>query len=306
MPTSLRYTPPFEKELNVASLMNGQGTCKYGVKCNNTHILHDGRRHLQQAEYFRSLDSKDNDKGDHTTINGKPSWHPIDTTDFTSSRSFALRPRVDGPEVGPAEITSTTSFHNQDPNKKAPVGIDHGIALLPEYSPDKEGLVPINRYDQRLDTHIPRPTPEAWSEYQTRSREWKLCNRFHLASNCTSLACEFDHTPIGPEMVQVMRYILRQSPCLRKTACRQANCFHGHMCVKPGCKGKGRGCRMTASMHNIDPKVAEWLTQEEKTTSTSNDQDTTPGLEEPLVDYGQGFEAELTEELTEDARDEWQ
>src|SRR5438034_2165156 len=52
-------------------------------------------------------------------------------------------------------------------------------ALLPAFTAETEGLIPINENGERIDTVLPRPTSTAWELYKERTRKQKLCNAHH-------------------------------------------------------------------------------------------------------------------------------
>lgn len=33
----------------------------------------------------------------------------------------------------------------------------------------------------------------------------------------------------------------------------------GHVCMKPGCTGPGKGCRLGKAMHGVDRRLANWV-----------------------------------------------
>lgn len=131
-------------------------------------------------------------------------------------------------------------------------------ALLPVSTTKTEGLIPINKDGDRIDVFLPPPKPEAWELYQQRARIHKVCNDIHLAGRCQKPSCHFDHSPLEPEAIYVMKYILSGFPCSKKGKCRQATCYNGHICQRDGCSG-GKPCKLNYSMHFLDPRVFEWL-----------------------------------------------
>jgi len=130
--------------------------------------------------------------------------------------------------------------------------------LLPASTPETEALIPINNDGERIDTFLPKPTSEARELYHQRAKKHKLCNEFHIGGKCQNVTCVFDHSPLEPEAIYVMRYILKEYPCSRKGKCRLAKCTNGHICQKDGCRG-GPPCKLNSHMHDIDPTVVEWL-----------------------------------------------
>lgn len=53
----------------------------------------------------------------------------------------------------------------------------------------------------------------------------------------------------------MLEYVLRCNPCPRRSGCREADCFYGHICQKDGCNGLMKGCKMKKDLHNIDPNM---------------------------------------------------
>ena len=148
--------------------------------------------------------------------------------------------------------------------------------LLPSSTVQIEGisLIPINEYGERIDTLLSKPTPGEWGVYQQRAKINKPCNRFNLLGQCEKVDCAFDHAPPGPEALRVMGYLGKGYPCPKGGKCRLANCYQGHICQKDDCLG-GMPCKLNRTMHNVEPRVAEWLPPTELTKgdnqSTSDD-----------------------------------
>lgn len=139
-------------------------------------------------------------------------------------------------------------------------------ADLPRPSAETEGLIPVNKYGDRLDFYLPRPTAEEYNVYNTMVKEpgKKPCNEYQLKGHCPSLAagrdCEFDHNPLSPELFHVLKVIVQGYPCPKKGACRKSDCFNGHVCQRPGCRGL-YPCKFKNDYraHKLDLKVAEWV-----------------------------------------------
>jgi hypothetical protein len=147
--------------------------------------------------------------------------------------------------------------HSPTNQFKLPLRREPIAALLPVSTTKTEGLIPVNKDGDRIDVFLPPPKPEAWELYQQRARIHKVCNELHLTGKCLKTNCAFDHSPLEPEAIYVMRYILRGFPCPRKGRCRQAICYNGHICQRDGCSG-GKPCKLNHSMHSLDPRVFEW------------------------------------------------
>ncbi|KAB2569487.1 hypothetical protein DBV05_g11838 [Lasiodiplodia theobromae] len=139
-------------------------------------------------------------------------------------------------------------------------------ADLPRPTPETEGMIPVNKYGDRLDFYLPRPTAEEYSAYNAMAKEpgRKPCNEYQLRGHCPSLAagndCEYDHNPLSPELFHVLKVIVQGYPCPKQGACRKSDCYNGHVCQRPGCRGI-YPCKFKNDYraHNLDPKVAEWV-----------------------------------------------
>ncbi|KKK16269.1 hypothetical protein ARAM_003172 [Aspergillus rambellii] len=128
---------------------------------------------------------------------------------------------------------------------------------LPFMNPKSEELIPVNKDGERVDCYIPPPAPEAWDTYTRRSRQHKLCNNWHLGGACGDDDCDFDHTPVTPTSLNVMKYILHQHPCPQGGSCRSLKCYLGHHCQKGGCRGI-KPCKFSRHFHSLDLAVAKW------------------------------------------------
>ncbi|KAF1912690.1 hypothetical protein BDU57DRAFT_374837 [Ampelomyces quisqualis] len=118
------------------------------------------------------------------------------------------------------------------------------------------GYISLNKHSQRLDNYIRPPTKEEWSVYWSRFHQRKPCNSFHLKRVCTTFACPYDHQDLEPESRHVLEYVLKCSPCPKKSECRSADCFYGHICQMDGCQGLNKGCKIKTDLHSVDPIVA--------------------------------------------------
>lgn len=147
----------------------------------------------------------------------------------------------------------------------APAANELDIAsVLPSPSSEKNGLIPVNKDGQRIDTALGQPSEAACEAFRTRTHGHKLCNGHHLMNYCSNITCDFDHAPITEEVRLVLRTVARSIPCARKSDCRRANCTKGHICQKKGCRGGG-GCKLNSYMHSVDPIVVEWIIPDAET-----------------------------------------
>ncbi|KAK2765195.1 hypothetical protein FQN54_008894 [Arachnomyces sp. PD_36] len=145
----------------------------------------------------------------------------------------------------------------------------------PKPTLEHEGLIPVNKYEQRVDIFLPRPSNDSWEIYQLRTKIRKPCNQFHVVGKCQAVPCPFDHSPIELESINVMRYLMREIPCPDGSGCRSAQCYKGHICLKEDCTGgKPNHCRFKESAHVMESRVSAWLlsdqVQEAKRVSASD------------------------------------
>ncbi|KAI4607994.1 hypothetical protein J4E80_009391 [Alternaria sp. BMP 0032] len=104
-----------------------------------------------------------------------------------------------GPSGAPYPTLPLSS--QQHPSSQTPLS-----ALLP--AAPIPGFIPLNPSHQRLDPHLPMPTPSAWKIYNARFAKAKPCNTFHLQQRCTTPNCPFDHSELEPEARQVLEYVV--------------------------------------------------------------------------------------------------
>ncbi|EUC43835.1 hypothetical protein COCMIDRAFT_99779 [Bipolaris oryzae ATCC 44560] len=131
---------------------------------------------------------------------------------------------------GPAETSQAS------PAPQALLGDRSEVSsVLPkEFVP---GFVPVNKNLQRLDPHYPQPSAQDWKVYNTHFHKAKPCNAFHLEGSCTSYDCKFDHSELDAQVRRVLEYVVKRTPCPRKSGCRREHCIFGHLCQKEDCKG---------------------------------------------------------------------
>ncbi|KAF2130218.1 hypothetical protein P153DRAFT_313837 [Dothidotthia symphoricarpi CBS 119687] len=132
------------------------------------------------------------------------------------------------------------------------------------------GYIALNKDGQRLDTVIRSPTQDEWVVYNSRFRQQKPCNNFHLQQDCTVPNCPYDHNDLEPEARHVLEYVLKCNPCPRKSNCRASDCYYGHICQKDGCTGQMKGCKMKANLHNIDPNLESMVPAENEPLQVSS------------------------------------
>jgi len=149
---------------------------------------------------------------------------------------------------------------------------DDMASLLPTPAPGNDHLVPINKYDQRVDTYLAKPSPRDVDFYHRRSNQRKLCNDYHLDGwTCPKgRSCPFDHGPVTESELLVLRAYVREWLCPLGGACRVVPCNYGHVCVRKSCLGPVRNslCRLLPEMHDMDFDVAAWVPGVEDTGPT--------------------------------------
>ncbi|KAF2084907.1 C-x8-C-x5-C-x3-H type zinc finger protein [Saccharata proteae CBS 121410] len=136
----------------------------------------------------------------------------------------------------------------------------------PRETPDKKGKIPINKNGERLDFYIPEPSKSDFAAYNARASEKKLCNKYYLEGTCADPECAYDHSPISPELLKVLKVIVMNYPCSKGSACRSRSCIKGHVCQKESCNGQ-KHCKLGYRLHGIDKRVVEWVEPIEANTS---------------------------------------
>jgi len=140
-------------------------------------------------------------------------------------------------------------------------GVDVANALPRPESPWKD-MIPINKDGYRLDFyHGPWNRDDA-ADYQAQISMAKPCNSFQLTGHCKNgITCHYDHAPMEPRLLEILKQIVHDYPCKMRGACRDKDCHVGHICYNPGCNQgrRGPGCRLHWTMHQIDPKVVDWV-----------------------------------------------
>ncbi|KAF1956889.1 hypothetical protein CC80DRAFT_592916 [Byssothecium circinans] len=119
------------------------------------------------------------------------------------------------------------------------------------------GRIPVNANNERLDLYMRPPTKAQWYKYESRYKSKKLCNDFYLRHACAKNPCDFDHSPLEPDVYDCLKYVVKERPCKKKDECRVLGCLWSHVCQRVSCDGKG--CKLPHSMHKMDQKVAEWV-----------------------------------------------
>ncbi|KAL4866036.1 hypothetical protein BDV12DRAFT_173582 [Aspergillus spectabilis] len=130
-------------------------------------------------------------------------------------------------------------------------------ASLPYMNPRSLEFIALNRDGERIDTYVPPPSQDNWDTYARLSKSCRPCNNYNLAGSCNSDNCEFNHSSVDSNSLNVMKYILRQRVCPKGAGCRSLKCYFGHHCQKGGCNGT-KPCKFGRHAHTLDVVVALW------------------------------------------------
>lgn len=131
-------------------------------------------------------------------------------------------------------------------------------------------LIPINKDNQRVDEKIVPPTKEDWATYTVRYQSKKICSQYHLQGSCKLADCPFDHTPLERGALRALAYVVRGTPCPRKSACRKHDCPYGHTCPKlhNGHITESIACKF-GDFHGIDANVKNMVAADAPTTAVA-------------------------------------
>lgn len=122
-------------------------------------------------------------------------------------------------------------------------------------------LIPLNKDGNRIDCRLPKASGDDHLILKKRIQTGnKLCNEYQLAGTCRTDDCQYDHSSLAPELINVLRQLAREIPCARKGGCRRGACYKGHVCAKIGC----RNCKLGYKAHGVDTTVAEWIEPEDR------------------------------------------
>ncbi|EDU45002.1 hypothetical protein A1F94_003562 [Pyrenophora tritici-repentis] len=155
-----------------------------------------------------------------------------------------------------AVTNDSVAIHDSRHNNPAVPSFLH----LPKYP--IEGRVPINLAKHRLDVLFQLPTPEDLQSYKECMRIQEPCIEFHLQGKCNITECKLSHGVITSGTYSILACKALGKPCSKGGQCRAGNCFNAHFCQQEHCAeagGRVRGCGLPDAMHNIDPRVAQWV-----------------------------------------------
>ncbi|BDD63849.1 hypothetical protein MPDQ_003984 [Monascus purpureus] len=170
-------------------------------------------------------------------------------------------------DESPLKLPSTPAFSQASSTQLRRLQASDFATLLPAMITQQEKkLIPVNKDGERIDTYCPYPPEKSWIYYHRTFKKHKLCNKYHLGGVCRDIDCQYGHTEAESPALEVMKYILRQTPCRRGGHCRSLKCYTGHICQKENCKG----CRFPRHAHTLELQVTDWvapLDEDEVTTS---------------------------------------
>jgi len=131
----------------------------------------------------------------------------------------------------------------------------------PPYSKGSKGHIPVNKHGQRLDYAITRLEKKDHDEFNARKVEGKKpCKWYHLANDChRGDACAHDHSELSADLLRVLRYQTKRTPCEHGSWCQRIDCIHGHVCQSQRCsRAIVEDCPL-AKFHGVDLMVASWI-----------------------------------------------
>lgn len=114
--------------------------------------------------------------------------------------------------------------------------------------------IPVNKLSQRVDAYFPRPPQSDFDDYSSPTKYFKRrYNNFHLGGGCELEDCIYSHEPLASNMLDVLRSICLDVPCVNGGACRRIGCYHGHACHRNPCDRAK--CGYGEGMHGVDGVV---------------------------------------------------
>lgn len=151
-----------------------------------------------------------------------------------------------GPARAPPRNTSFKSTHADSPSFEP-------TKVSKQVTGDSTSGIPVNRLGQRIDRRLQAPSSAELDRFNNRIIDCKLCNNHHLAGECYTYNCKYDHDPIDSAMKQVLKYKARSIPCAAGSKCRKINCFYGHQCpwARDMCTN-GKCAFYRNGMHDLD------------------------------------------------------
>lgn len=120
-------------------------------------------------------------------------------------------------------------------------------------------VIPRNSRGQRIDLPIRTNDQinEIRNQFAKRPQEGKkkLCNNFHLGSECYYQNCMYEHGRLDVQEVTALQLLARELVCERGSACDKWPCFAGHRCM--GCPSRRSRikCRWPPELHISDTEI---------------------------------------------------
>lgn len=122
------------------------------------------------------------------------------------------------------------------------------------------GHVLVDSRGHRLDPYMDPPNDDQFQKFQARTAQGKLCTFLHLGGSCKTKQCSSDHDPIDADVQCSLKYLMRNSPCTLKGACRRVDCIFGHICQKGRCApGKATSCPFGTAAHQAGKRPHKWV-----------------------------------------------
>jgi len=135
----------------------------------------------------------------------------------------------------------------------------------PLHSESLQGHMPVNECGQRLDCAITAPSESDQLAYTKEFQSSvKPCRRHHLAATChLGDACLYDHSELNANVLEVLQYHTKRTPCQRGSECRRIDCIYGHVCQDIKCSDEILEDCPLRRFHGVDLTVAAWVEAEE-------------------------------------------
>jgi hypothetical protein len=126
------------------------------------------------------------------------------------------------------------------------------ISIAPTKTQNKPSrkFIVLNKYDERLDSPLPKADRVNVERLNARIQQQKFCNEHHLRGKCTNDRCPYAHGErlTGMDLL-ALKHKARTRPCQYYGQCRDMDCYSGHMCVAEACPFDQ--CHF-ADLHHID------------------------------------------------------
>ncbi|KIW12646.1 hypothetical protein PV08_09924 [Exophiala spinifera] len=173
---------------------------------------------------------------------------------FEGSWDDMLRQQETRSPVGPvSQAASDPQRPASSASSVAASAFTKKILSTPEPHPERRPIcapVALNKFEQRIDLKLPKPSLEDQELCDIRTRNRKLCNEHHLRSNCKDPNCKYDHESIVDGVYLALRIKARKIACSVGPGCRRHDCYashhcpnvsHSSTCGRPNCYFASRG-----------------------------------------------------------------